>query len=159
MINTSLKKHIPYSNCFACSEINLQNSTPAIYFQRSIFQTAILQTTQNSLESPCLFGDPPPKQHFGIHLGLVLAAFCHPCSIFYRARFLDVVNGILIISACFCNHFLRQRSRCLPMPSFPSLCFKWPVSLGCGGVALRLQSADPCGLGVSNPGIRGVYPP
>ena len=38
----------------------------------------------------------------------------------------------------WCIFFRRCRGS-LPISRFRSPCFKWPVSLGCGGVALRLQ--------------------
>ena len=42
---------------------------------------------------------------------------------------------------------------------FLSLCFKSPVPLGCGGVALRLQSAAPLGARRMKPFFKGVLPP
>ncbi len=68
-------------------------------------------------------------------------------------------NDILMIWAYFLGLFLRQCRRCLPISCFPSLCFKWPVSLGCGGDALRLQSAAPSALGVMRRCFEGFNPP
>ena len=44
-----------------------------------------------------------------------------------------------MILACLFATFLRQCRRCLPISCFQTSCFQSPVSLGCGGVALRLQ--------------------
>ena len=44
-----------------------------------------------------------------------------------------------MILACLFPTSPRQCRRCLPISCFQTSCFQSPVSLGCGGVALRLQ--------------------
>ena len=66
-----------------------------------------------------------------MHFGRSLAHFW----LTFGPRWLPFGSLLLTFGAFF---FRRCRGS-LPISRFPSPCFKWPVSLGCGGVALRLQ--------------------
>ena len=97
------------------------------------------------------FSRPFPKIDFLMHFGRPLAHFW----LLFGSRWLPFGSLWLTFGA----FFLRRCRGSLPISRFPSPCFKWPVSLGCGGVALRLQSAAPKGVRRLELSFKRVLPP
>ena len=73
------------------------------------------------------FSQPFPKIDLLMHFGRPLAHFWFP--------FGSVGCPLAPCGSLLVRIILRRCRRSLPISRFPSPCFKWPVSLGCGGVA------------------------